>query len=210
MVRRCVLKMMRVDWRELRHLRWKRWALLGIAALAWWSYAAPIHLAKRIRSAVEEPRKTWASSLISSRVDFAQVNAQLSGDLHGATGGHLSGESFTHLLLYGWLPQQRRSAVPGSVPVRAQYTRLFRIRYKELNRFIAIFWDPNQIHEVVLTLQRKSVLHPWHVTKVAQFNVCAYDFDCALIAIADLPSRFDIGPTNRVAPHDEPVARVGD
>ena len=148
-------------------------------ALAWWCYAAPIHLAKRIRTAVEEPRESGASSVIHSRVDFARVNARLSGDLHSATHGHLNGESFSHLLLYGWLPQQRQKTdVEES---RAQHTRLYRIRYKDLNRFIAIYWDPSQIHEVVLTLQRKNVFHRWHVTAVHQFNVCTYDFDCALI-----------------------------
>lgn len=183
----------------LRDLRWKPWALLGMAALAWWCYTAPIHLAKRIRTAVEEPRQTAAASLLSSRVDFARVNAQLSGDLHSATHGHLDGESFSHLLLHGWLPQQRHKIhveqstnqavaadpAPGSVSIRDQHTRLYRIRYKDLNRFIAIYWDPSQIHEVVLTLQRKSVLHRWYVTRVHQFNVCAYDFDCAVISSSD-------------------------
>lgn len=203
MVRGGVLRGMQEGWRRVRGLRWKPWALAGLAALAWWSYSAPIHLAKRLRNAVEEPHEARASSLIVSRVDFARVNAQLSGDLHSATLGHLSGESFAQLLLYGWLPQQRRKAgveassdhtvqegaAPVSGPVRARYTRLFRIRYKDLNRFIAIFWDPDQIHEVVLTLQRESVFHRWYVTRVHQFNVCAYDFDCALVSSAESSSR---------------------
>ncbi len=74
----------------------------------------------------------------------------------------------------------------GSVPIRPRHTRLYRIRYKDLNRFIAIYWDPGQIHEVVLTLQRTNVFQRWYVTAVHQFNVCAYDFDCALISSADL------------------------
>ena len=170
--------------RKLRAVRWKPWALLGMVALAWWCYAAPIHLAKEIRSAVEEPGKTAASSLIASRVDFARVNAQLSGDLQGATDGHLNGENFSHLLLHGWLPTQRPNT-DVEKSGRAEHTQLYRIRYRELNRFIAIYWDANQIHEVVLTLQRKSVLHRWYVTRVHQFNVCAYDFDCALTASPD-------------------------
>ena len=172
---------MRQDWRKLRALRWKPWVLLGMAALAWWCYAAPIHLTKRIRSSVEELLESDASSLISSRVDFARVNAQLSGDLHSATHGHLNGASFSQLLLYGWLPQQRQNnPAPGSVPDRARHTRLYVVRYQDLNRFIAIFWDSSEVHEVVLTLQRRSVFHRWYVTKVTQLNVCAYDFDCAL------------------------------
>jgi hypothetical protein len=166
----------------LKTWRWQPWALLGMIALAWWSYAAPIHLAKRIRNAVEKPGGSAASDLISSRIDFAKVNAQLSGDLHSATQGHLDSDSFSQLLLQGWLPQQRQNA---DVEASAQHTRLYRIRYKELNRFIAIYWDANQIHEVVLTLQRKSVFHRWHVTRVHQFNVCAYDFDCALVSSPD-------------------------
>jgi hypothetical protein len=165
-------------------MRWKPWALLAMAALAWWSYAAPINLTKRIRSSVEQSLESGASSLIASRVDFAQVNAQLSGDLHEATDGHLNGESFSHLLLYGWLPQQTKNEItPGSASSRAQHTRLYVIRYKDLNRFVAIFWDANEVHEIVLTLQRQSVLHRWYVTKVAQFNVCAYDFDCAQVRL---------------------------
>jgi hypothetical protein len=155
-----------------------------MVAVAWGCYSAPIHLANRLRSAVEQPRESAASSLISSRVDFAKVNAQLSGDLHSATRGQLDYESFSQLLLRGWLPQQRPKAdIEASVP--AQHTRLYRIRYQDLNRFIAIYWDPNQIHEVVLTLQRQSVLHRWYVTRVHQFNVCAYDFDCALLPSAE-------------------------
>ena len=174
--------------RKLRALRWKPWALPGMVALAWWCYAAPTHLAKQLRSAVDGPRETAASSLISSRVDFARVNAQLSGDLHSATRGHLDSESFSHLLLHGWLPQQRQKTdVEQSESIRARHTRLYRIRYQDLNRFIAIYWDHSQIHEVVLTLQRKSVFHRWYVTRVHQFNVCAYDFDCALISSADPP-----------------------
>ena len=162
MVRSCVVNSMRA-------IRWKPWALLGFIALAWWYYAAPVHLAKRIRSAVEESDETAAASLISSRVDFARVNAQLSGDLHGATDGHLNDESFSHLLLYGWLPQQPLNVDVDSVPSRAQHTRLYRIRYRELNRFIAIYWDPTEVHEVVLTLQRQSPFHRWYVTRVHRF-----------------------------------------
>jgi hypothetical protein len=113
----------------------------------------------------------------------------------------LNGDSFSRLLLFGWLPQQRRkidagkaanesdetNPAPGSVPVSAERTRLYHVRYQDLNRVIAIYWDASQIHEVVLTLQRKSVLHRWYVTKVHQFNVCAYDFDCALVSPGDLP-----------------------
>jgi hypothetical protein len=207
-VRGCVLRRVRESCRKLRGLRCKPWALLGMLALAWWCYAAPIHLAKRIRSAVEEPRESGASSVIHSRVDFVRVNAQLSGALHSATHGHLNSASFSHLLLYGWLPQQRlkidveksaQHAVQdnpalGSVPVRPQHTRLYRIRYRDLNRFIAIYWDPGQIHEVVLTLQRTNVFQRWYVTAVHQFNVCAYDFDCALISIADLHAGNDARP----------------
>lgn len=163
--------------------RCRPWALLGLVALAWWCYAAPIQLAKRIRAAAEEPRESGASSLIASRVDLGRVSTQLSGDLHNATHGRLTGESFSHLLLYGWLPQQRQKTdAAGSATDRAQHTRLYRIRYQDLNRFIAIYWDPAQIHEVVLTLQRKNVFHRWSVTRVHQFNVCAYDFDCALVS----------------------------
>jgi hypothetical protein len=173
MVRGCVMR------RALQRCR--PWALLGMIALAWWCYSAPIHLAQRIRSAVEGSRENAAAALLS-RVDFVRVNAHLSGDLHTATQGRLDDESFAHLLLYGWLPQQRQNAdAAGNVPRRAQHTRLYRIRYQDLNRFIAIYWDPGHIHEVVLTLQRKSVLHRWSVTRVRQFNVCAYDFDCALV-----------------------------
>ncbi len=126
----------------------------------------------------------------------------MSGDLHGATQGRLDGESFSQLLLFGWLPQQGRkidvdeaanhtaddNPAPGIVPVRAEHTRLYHVRYKDLNRVMAIYWDATQIHEVVLTLERKSVLHRWHVTRVHQFNVCAYDFDCALVLPEDLLS----------------------
>ena len=178
MVRSCVLR------RVLQRCR--PWAFVGALALAWWCYAAPIQLAKRIRTAVEQSGASDASALITSRVDFARVNAQLSGDLHSATHGRLTGESFAHLLLYGWLPQQRQNSdASTSVPGRAGHTRLYRIRYRELNRFIAIYWDPAQIHEVVLTLQRESMLHRWSVTRVHQFNVCAYDFDCALVSEAN-------------------------
>lgn len=164
--------------------RWQPWAVVCVLALAWWSYSAPIHLAKQLRSAVEAPREEAASSLIASRVDFARVNAQLSAELRGASEGRLTGQSFSHLLLLGWLPQQRQMTQVDT-SVRAQHTRLYRIRYRALNRFIAIYWDPNQVHEVILTLQRKSVLHPWHVTRVHQVNICAYDFDCALLSGAD-------------------------
>lgn len=164
--------------------RWQPWALLGVLALTWWYYAAPIHLAKELRSAVEMPRDAATSELIAARVDFAKVDAQLSGDLQTATQGHLDSDSFSHLLLLGWLPQQRKqSNIDASM--RDQHTRLFRIRYREPNRFIAIFWDPGESHEVVLTLQRKSVLHRWYVTRVYQFNVCPYDFDCALVSSPD-------------------------
>jgi hypothetical protein len=165
-------------WRKLRALRWRLWVPLGMAAMTWWWYAAPIHLVNRIRSQVEEPAKSGATSLVSSRVDFARVNARLSGDLHSTTRGHLNRASFSHLLLYGWLPQQRQKAAVE------EKSRLYVVRYKDLNRFIAIFWDAGEVHEVVLTLQRKSVLHRWHVTAVTQFNVCAYEFDCAEGAIA--------------------------
>ena len=164
----------------MRGLRWRPWAWIGIAVLAWWYYAAPINLAKRIRTAVGEPGE---SSLVAARVDFSRVNADLSAALQGATNGRLDGETFAQLLRYGWLPQQRRS-----VPVRARQTRLYQVRYQHLNRFIAIFWDADQEHEVILTLHRESALHRWYVTRVAQFNVCAYDFDCARISIADLPA----------------------
>jgi hypothetical protein len=169
---------MREGWRKLRDLRWRLWVLLGMAALTWWWYAAPIHLVKRIRSHVEEPLESGASSLVSSRVDFARVNARLSGDLHSASRGHLDRDSFSHLLLYGWLPQQRQNAAVE------KKSRLYVVRYQDLNRFIAIFWDASEVHEVVLTLQRKSALHRWYVTAVTQFNVCAYDFDCAEGSIA--------------------------
>lgn len=155
---------------------------------------------------MEQPLESGASSIIASRIDFARVNAQLSGDLHSATNGHLNGASLSHLLLYGWLPRQRQKTaadkvtnrtaenepIPGSVPLHAQHTRLHVVRYQSLNRFIAIFWDASETHEVVLTLQRESVFHRWYVTKVAQFNVCAYDFDCAQVPIPDLPSRIDV------------------
>ena len=72
-------------------------------------YAAPIHLAKRIRGAVEEP---GGASIIASRVDFERVNARLPEGLRSATPGHLSSESFSHLLLHGWLPQQSRKVGP--------------------------------------------------------------------------------------------------
>jgi hypothetical protein len=65
---------------------------------------------------------------------------------------------------------------------------LTHIRYKDPNRFIALFWDASEAHEVVLTLQRRSVLHRWYVTRVDQFNVCAFDFDCTQVAVADLSS----------------------
>lgn len=168
--------------------RWKRWALPGLFALAWWYYSAPIHLVKDIRSEVDESRNSAASSRMTSRVDFAQVNAQLSGDLHGATRGHLTSENFSHLLLHGWLPQQKQNTNIENGPAnRAGHTRLYRIRYQDLNRFIAIYWDHAQIHEVVLTLRRQSVFHRWYVVGVHQFNVCAYDFDCALISNATPP-----------------------
>lgn len=172
--------------RPSRRLRWKLWALLGTLALAWGYYAAPIYLTKRIRNAAA----AGTPPLIASRVDFSRVNARLSGDLRQATGGRLDAESFSHLLLYGWLPQQRQktpAATPG-LPASANQTQLYHIRYKGLNRFIAILWDAHQVHEVVLTLERKSPLHRWHVTKVVQFNTCAYAFDCAQVQIGGLGS----------------------
>jgi hypothetical protein len=162
----------------VRALRWKLWGFVCIALLAWWSYAAPVHLVGRIRSSVENADAAGASSLIAARVDFAQVNQHLSGDLQSATAGRLDAASFAHLLRYGWLEQQKAK---GSID-RTQQTRLYRVRYRELNRFMALYWDPGHVHEVILTLERKSVLQRWYVTGVRQFNVCAYDFDCALVA----------------------------
>jgi hypothetical protein len=188
----------RIDWRAVR---WAPWALLGIAALGWWFYAAPIQLTKRIRTAVEAPLEPGAVSLISSRVDFAQVNARLSGDLHRATQGRLDGESLPHLLLHGWLPQQRRKAVddaagdavghelaPATGSIRALHTQLYVVRYKDLNRFMAIFWDASQVHQIVLTLRRDGPFHRWRVAGVNQFNTCAYDFDCATVAVPRFPA----------------------
>ena len=196
MVRGCGLKSMQAPSRALLH--WKPWAALGMAALAWWCYAAPIQLAERIRRSAEEPAHSPESSLIASRVDLDRVNGQLSAELRLAANGRLDHRGFAHLLLYGWLPQQKpRNPVdaatspvaqdvltPDSVPVTARHTRLTQVRYKSLNRFIAIFWDADQVHEIVLTLQRTSVLHRWQVTHVTQFNVCAYDFDCAMTPVA--------------------------
>lgn len=187
---------------RLRASRWKLWTALGTAALAGWFYAAPITLSKSLRSAAEEPRSADAASLIAARVDFTRVNAQLSGDLRSATNGHLDSQSFARLLLYGWLPQQKRKAAdPGTIdradennpteesaPTPGQQTRLYHIRYKSLNRFMAIYWDATQVHEVVLTLERESPFHRWQVTRVFQFNICPYDFDCTLTPSVDIPT----------------------
>ena len=178
----------------------KPWAIFGAIALAWWYYAAPIHLAKRIRGAVEEP---GGASIIASRVDFERVNARLPEGLRSATPGHLSSESCSHLLLHGWLPQQSRKVGgertgPDGLTLLEPHTRLTQVRYKDLNRFMAMFWDTTEAHEIVLTLRRKSVLHRWYVTEVNQFNVCAYDFDCAQVAIEDFPAMHStraVGPS---------------
>lgn len=178
------------EWRSgLRAIRWKGGAFLGIAAAACWFYAAPSMVAKRIRASVEEPRTS--ADIIASRVDFTQVNARLADSLRAAAGGGLSSEGFSHLLLHGWLPRQRRDTL-GARPVaglsaRAGQSQLYHVRYKALDRVIATFWDAKQIHEVILTLERKSVLHPWRVTGVAQHNSCTYDFDCTTVRLADLP-----------------------
>jgi hypothetical protein len=170
----------------LRIFRWKPWTLLGVAVLAWWYYAAPIRLVERIREAAEEPEGPGAPPLFASRIDFDRVNVRLPLDLHGATGGRLNEESFSHLLLYGWLPQQRRRATERAL-TRARHTQLTAIRYKDLNRFLAIFWDPSQVYQVVLTLRREGPLHRWRVTGVDQLTTCGRDFDCAHVSLEDLP-----------------------
>ena len=168
---------------SVRALPWKSGGFVCIALLAWWSYSAPIHLVGRLRSAVGNSDAAYASSIVAARVDFVQVNHELSGNLHSATKGHLDAASFSHLLRYGWLEQQKAR---GSID-RSQQTRLYRVRYKDLNRFMALYWDPPHVHEVILTLERKNVFQRWHVTAVRQFNVCAYDFDCALVASTGSP-----------------------
>ena len=170
-------------WRTIRRTRWKPWVLVGIAALAWWCYSAPIHLVGRIRNAVENADASDAAALVAARVDFAQVNEQLSGDLRSAVEGQLDAAAFSHLLRYGWLERQKAKT---SID-RSQQTRLYRVRYRGLNHFMALYWDPPHVHEVILTLRRKSVFQRWHVTEVRQFNVCAYDFDCALVADSNGP-----------------------
>ena len=155
---------------------------MAVASLSWWFYAAPANVANRLRSAAAH--QAAVPSLVSERVDFARVNAQLSGVLRTAVDGRLNEASFLHLLLYGWLPQQRQAAPPdpplplGVSPLSRQ-TRLYLVRYKSLNRVMANFWDAYHFRQVILTLERSSVVHPWKVTKVVQFNICAHDFDCA-------------------------------
>jgi hypothetical protein len=181
------------DRRRRRAVPWRLFSLLGLAALAWWFYAAPANLANRLRSAVEQPG-AGVPATVADRVDFAAVNAQLASDLRRAVPAGLDGAGFAHLLLYGWLPQQRANAAPAEplapgMSVRSRQTRVYIVRYKALNRAIATFWDPYQIHQVILTLERQSVVQRWRVTRVAQFNTCAYDFDCKSKPLA--PARAD-------------------
>ena len=171
------MKPLRKLLRTVRTLNWAAGGFVCIALLAWWFYSAPAHLVGRIRSALDNPEAAGAGSLVAIRVDFTQVNENLSGDLHSATDGHLDAAGFSHLLRYGWIEGQKAKASDLS-----QQTRLYRVRYRDLNRFMALYWDPGHVHEVILTLERKSVLERWYVTAVRQFNVCAYDFDCALVA----------------------------
>lgn len=164
-----------------RRVKWKPLALLAALALAWWCYAAPGNVAKRLRASTE-------TALLADRIDFASVNAQLSGDLKKAVPGGLNAASFTHLLLYGWLPQQRPKTDDANVPRSYKHTRIYQVRYKSLNRVLVMFWDINQFHQVALTLERDSVFHRWHVTRVTQYNFCAYEFDCKQIPLADIPA----------------------
>lgn len=170
-------------------LRWKPWAMFGAAALAWWFYAAPAIVAKQIRASVAEP--PTADSPVASRVDFARINARLPAFLHEAAGDRLDAKGFSHLLLYGWLPRQRPRVDPAKPPqpglsARAGQSQLYHVRYRALNRAVAIFWDAYQVHEVVLTLERANMLAPWRVTKVAQISTCAYDLDCPTMPLAEL------------------------
>ncbi|MCP3732539.1 hypothetical protein M9978_19120 [Sphingomonas sp. MG17] len=166
----------------------RRWKLLVFAAalvLGWWAYSAPANVAKRLRASAEAP---GGSQRIAARVDFPRVNAQLSGDLQRAARNGLSGQSFAQLLLHGWLPQQRPAKAPLST-ASVDHTRLYQVRYKSLNSAMAIFWDARQVHEVILTLERDSPFSRWRVTRVVQFNACAYEFDCATVPLAEIPAR---------------------
>jgi len=173
---------MRPDRRKLGVRRWKPFAFVVLVALAWWFYAAPANVANNLRSAVAQPAS--AGALVSARVDFARVNPQLSGELRRAVAGRLDSASFAQLLLHGSVPQQRKAAaapLPPGVSALSQQTRLYLVRYKTLNRVMANFWDAYHFRQVILTLERRSVFHRWQVTKVVQFNMCAYDFDCASV-----------------------------
>lgn len=164
--------------RPSRRRLWRWIALLAFVTLAWSFYAAPASLANRLRSASEQR----GSALIDARVDFTKIDPQLSGALRSATGGRLTAPGFAHLLLYGWLPQQRKTAadepLPPGVSARSRQTRLYLVRYKTWNRAMATFWDANHFHQIILTLERESVFGRWKVTKVGQFNICGDNFDC--------------------------------
>lgn len=161
---------------------WRWIALLGFVVLAWSFYAAPASLANRWHDASEQPGADTTLALINARVDFAKVHPQLSGELRRATGGRLTAPAFAQLLLYGWLPQQRKivdEPLPAGVSARSRQTRIYLVRYKGWNRAMATFWDANHFHQIILTLERENIFGRWQVTKVAQFNICPHDFDCA-------------------------------
>lgn len=195
---------------NLRNFRWKTLTAMALVALTWWFYAAPANVAKRLRGAVEQAEDGAAPALVSARVDFARVNPALTGDLHSTVNGKLDADSFSHLLLHGWLPQQRPNAaadepLPVGVPAQARQTRIYLVRYRDWNRVIATFWDANHFRQIILTLERSNLFHPWKVTRVAQFNMCPHDFDCAHVLLSDVLPKNAPG-TRSAGAADEPGA----